>query len=182
MRYVLKVPMASLFLLFLGLLLGSSAGAALLGKQHMLFRATARRGPPLQAVVMGATVPPKIVVTGIGVVSSVGDSNNNFWENIVNGKSGVGPITAFDASRFPTTIGGECSHFDPKPWFDNKKTVRSVDRYTHLAMAASRMAVEDSALSMTLHCTLYIDSGVCASGRSNHLVSLETRLRRHRCC
>jgi len=102
----------------------------------------------LSPVAIGAAAPPKIVVTGIGVVSSVGDSNNDFWENIINGKSGIGPITAFDASRFPTTIGGECSHFDPKPWFENKKTVRSVDRYTHLAVAASRMAIKDGALDI----------------------------------
>jgi 3-oxoacyl-[acyl-carrier-protein] synthase II len=85
---------------------------------------------------------PKIVVTGIGVVSALG-SEDEFWESLVNGKSGIAPITAFDASKFPTTIGAEVKDFDPKPYFKNAKTVKSIDRFAHLAVAASKMAIED---------------------------------------
>jgi len=90
---------------------------------------------------------PKIVVTGIGVVSALG-SKDEFWDALVAGKSGIGPITAFDASKFPTTIGAEAADFDPKPFFANAKTVKSVDRFTHLAVAASKMAVEDGAVDL----------------------------------
>ena len=87
----------------------------------------------------------KIVVTGVGVVSALG-SRDEFWEGITSGKSGLGPITAFDASRFPTTIGAEAKDFDPKPFFDSPKTIKSTDRYTHFAVAAARMAMEDAKL------------------------------------
>jgi 3-oxoacyl-[acyl-carrier-protein] synthase II len=90
---------------------------------------------------------PKVVVTGIGVLSSVG-SKDEFWNSLVEGKSGIGPITAFDASRFPTTIGAEVKDFDPKPYFKNAKTVKSLDRFAHLAVAASKMAVEDAGLDL----------------------------------
>ena len=71
-----------------------------------------------------------------------------FWEGITSGKCGLDQITAFDASKFPTTIGAECKDFDPAPYFASSKTVKSTDRYTHFAVAASRMAVEDSGLDL----------------------------------
>lgn len=89
----------------------------------------------------------KIVVTGVGVVSALG-SKDEFWTSLLDGKSGLGPITSFDASRFPTTIGAEVKDFDPKPYFASPKTIKSTDRYTHLAVAASRMAVEDGGIDL----------------------------------
>jgi len=86
-------------------------------------------------------------VTGSGVVSALG-SGDEFWAALLEGKSGIGEITRFDASRFPTTIGAEVKDFDPKPYFKSPKTVKSVDRFTHLAVAASRMAVDDAKLDM----------------------------------
>ena len=88
---------------------------------------------------------PNLATRLFTVVSALG-SGDEFWESLVAGKSGLDQITAFDASGFPTTIGGEVKDFDPKPFFGNAKTVKSVDRYTHLAVAASRMAVEDAQL------------------------------------
>ena len=90
---------------------------------------------------------PKIVVTGVGVVSALG-SKDEFWESVTSGKSGLDQITAFDASRYPTTIGAECKDFDPKPYFASPKTIKSTDRYTHFAVAAARMAVEDGSLDL----------------------------------
>jgi len=90
---------------------------------------------------------PKIVVTGVGVVSAVGNTDT-FWDSLLDGKSGVGQIGAFDASRFPCTIGAECSDFEPKAYFGNAKTVKSVDRYTQFAVAASKMAVEDAKMDL----------------------------------
>ena len=105
---------------------------------------SARRTPVSRMAADGA---PKIVVTGLGVVSALG-SGDEFWEKITAGECGIDEVTGFDASRFPTTIGAECKDFDPAPWFDNKKSVKSTDRYTHLAMAASKMAVADSAIDL----------------------------------
>ena len=90
---------------------------------------------------------PKIVVTGTGVVSALG-SKEEFWGNLVSGTCGIGPIEAFDATVFPTHIGAEVKNFDPKPYFASPKTVKSVDRYTHMAVAASRIAVEDASLDI----------------------------------
>jgi 3-oxoacyl-[acyl-carrier-protein] synthase II len=90
---------------------------------------------------------PKIVVTGLGVVTAIG-SKDQFWDSLTTGKSGIDQITAFDATKFPTTIGAECKDFDPKPWFKSPKTVKSVDRYTHFAVAASAMAVEDAGMDL----------------------------------
>lgn len=90
---------------------------------------------------------PKIVVTGVGVVSALG-SKDQFWDSLVKGECGIDQISAFDASKFPTTIGAECKDFDPKPYFKSPKTVKSVDRYTHLAVAASALAVEDAGMDV----------------------------------
>ena len=108
---------------------------------------SARRTPVSRPPRMAADGAPKIVVTGLGVVSALG-SGDEFWEKITAGECGIDEVTGFDASRFPTTIGAECKDFDPAPWFDNKKSVKSTDRYTHLAMAASKMAVADSAIDL----------------------------------
>jgi len=120
--------------------------------------AALHRSPPLPAVTRSAArapsplaaatdAPRKVVVTGMGVLSSVG-SEGEFWDALLEGKSGLGPITAFDASKFPTTIGGEVKDFDPKPFFGNAKTIKSTDRYTHFAVAASKLAVKDASLSL----------------------------------
>lgn len=90
---------------------------------------------------------PKIVVTGLGVLSSIG-SKDEFFTNLNNGVSGLDQISLFDASKFPTTIGGEVKDFEPKEYFNNAKTVKSVDRYTHFAVAASKMAIEDAGIDL----------------------------------
>lgn len=93
---------------------------------------------------MAESAKPKVVVTGIGVVSAVGSGPEDFWDSLLAGKSGLKQVESFDASKFPTTIAAEINDFDPKPYFNSPKTVKSVDRYTHLAVAAARMAVEDA--------------------------------------
>ncbi|KAL1499368.1 hypothetical protein AB1Y20_011575 [Prymnesium parvum] len=90
-----------------------------------------------------AAAEPRIVVTGLGVVSAIG-SGDEFWTSLLEGKSGVATITHFDASRYPTTIGAEVKQFDPKPYFSSPKTIKSTDRFTHFAVAASKMAMEDA--------------------------------------
>jgi len=87
-----------------------------------------RAGAASMAFGGGAAAPgERIVITGVGVVSAIG-SGEEFWNNLVAGKSGITPITGFDASKFPTTIGGEVKDFEAKPWFNNPKNAKATDR------------------------------------------------------
>lgn len=83
----------------------------------------------------------RVVVTGIGVVSPIGNDLESFWKNLTAGKSGIRLLTAFDPSPYPCRIAGEVCDFDPTPYFNNPKDVRRSDRYAHFAMAAAKMAV-----------------------------------------
>jgi 3-oxoacyl-[acyl-carrier-protein] synthase II len=90
----------------------------------------------------------RVVVTGLGLVSPVGVGVEESWSALVAGKSGIGPITLFDASTFPTRIAGEVKNFEPEKFMD-KKEVRRNDRFIHLALAAADMAMKDSGLDMS---------------------------------
>lgn len=90
----------------------------------------------------------RVVITGIGVVSPVGIGVEEFWNNLLAGKSGIGPITQFDASEFPVKIAGEVKDFDAVKYVGDKKTVRHMDRNAQFAVAAARMAAEDAKLDM----------------------------------
>lgn len=83
----------------------------------------------------------RVVVTGIGAVTGLGHSVADTWAGIVAGKSGAGPITSFDASGYTTRIGAEVRHLEPEKYMDAKDAKRT-DRVVHLAMAASRQAME----------------------------------------
>jgi 3-oxoacyl-[acyl-carrier-protein] synthase II len=90
----------------------------------------------------------RVVITGMGVVTPVGNSIDTFWSNLKNGVSGIGIIDAFDTSGYDCKIGGQVRDFDPKLFFKNPKDVRRTDRFTHLAMAAAKMAVADSGIDI----------------------------------
>jgi 3-oxoacyl-[acyl-carrier-protein] synthase II len=90
----------------------------------------------------------RVVVTGIGVISPIGNDLKSFWGNLVEGKSGIGEITQFDSSTYDCHIAGEVRSFDPKSYFKNPKDVRRSDRYTHLAMASAKLALEDSGIDL----------------------------------
>ncbi len=90
----------------------------------------------------------RVVITGIGVVTPIGNDLETFWRNLRNGVSGIGRIQAFDTSAFDCQIAGEVRDFGPKNYFKNPKDVRRTDRYTHLAMAAAKMAFEDSGVDL----------------------------------
>jgi 3-oxoacyl-[acyl-carrier-protein] synthase II len=87
----------------------------------------------------------KIVVTGMGVVSPIGNSIKDFSESLKTGKSGIGLITQFDASDFDVKIAGEVKDFDPSRWFD-KKDARKMARFTQFAAAAATQALEQAGL------------------------------------
>jgi 3-oxoacyl-[acyl-carrier-protein] synthase II len=90
----------------------------------------------------------RVVITGIGVVSPLGSDLKSFWENLVNGKSGVRRITQFDASTFDCQIAGEVMDFNPSLYFKNPKDVRRADRFSQFAMASAKLALEDSGLDL----------------------------------
>jgi 3-oxoacyl-[acyl-carrier-protein] synthase II len=90
----------------------------------------------------------RVVVTGLGLISPVGIGVEESWAALVAGKSGIGPITLFDASTFPTRIAGEVKGFDPAQFMDRKE-VRRNDRFIHFGLAAAAMAVKDSGLDMS---------------------------------
>lgn len=85
----------------------------------------------------------RVVVTGLGAITPLGNDVETTWENAKAGKSGAGPITHFDASKFKTQFACEVKNFDANALFDRKK-VRTLDLYAQYALAAARQAVEDS--------------------------------------
>ena len=89
--------------------------------------------------------PRRVVLTGLGALTPVGVTTEEFWSALKQGKSGIGPITRFDATGFPTRIAGEVRNFDEGKYID-KKEVRRLDPYLKYAIATSAMAVEDAAL------------------------------------
>lgn len=90
----------------------------------------------------------RVVVTGMGVVTPIGNTLETFWESLISGRSGISRITAFDTAGFDCSIAGEVRDFDPAPFFANPKTAKRTDRFTQLAVAAARMAMEDSGLEL----------------------------------
>lgn len=88
----------------------------------------------------------RVVVTGIGVVSPLGNNLASTWESLKNGVSGIKTITLVDPEPYPCKIAGEVLGLEPKEFFKNPKDARRADRYTHLAVAASKMALNDSGL------------------------------------
>lgn len=88
----------------------------------------------------------RVVITGMGVVSPVGNNLGTFWESLKAGRSGIGRITAFDTSAYHCHIGGEIRGFDYIPYFKVPKDGKRCDRYVGLAVAASKMALDDSGM------------------------------------
>ena len=90
----------------------------------------------------------RVVVTGVGVISPLGTGIEKNWTALVNGQSGIGPITRFDASDFPVKIAGEVRDFNVEELVD-KKEARKMDHFIHYALGAARMALDDSGLQIT---------------------------------
>ncbi len=90
----------------------------------------------------------RVVVTGLGLVSPLGIGREANESALFEGKSGIGPITRFDAGDFPVRIAGEVRGFDAERYIDHKE-VKKMDRFIHFAVTASRMAVEESGIEIT---------------------------------
>src|SRR3989449_7021432 len=87
----------------------------------------------------------RVVLTGLGALTPVGNTADEFWSALTQGRSGVGPITKFDATDYPTRIAGEVRNFDPLNFVD-KKDARRLDPYLQYAVASAALAVQDAAL------------------------------------
>jgi len=92
----------------------------------------------------------RVVVTGIGVVSPIGHTVEEFWRNLTHGVSGVAPVTAFDASPFTCRIAGEVKDFEPAQYMD-AKAARRTSRFVQFAVAATKMAVADARFTIDDH-------------------------------
>lgn len=90
----------------------------------------------------------RVVVTGMGVVTPVGSDLPTFWESLTTGRSGIRRFERFDTSAFDCKIAGEVTDFEPAKFFKNPKSAKRTDRFTQFAIAASRMALDDSGLDL----------------------------------
>jgi len=88
----------------------------------------------------------RVVITGVGAVSPLGNDAVSTWDSMKNGRSGIGLIQNMDTTDYAVKIAGEVKDFDPKPFFNNPKDARRMDRYAHLAIPAGKMALENSGL------------------------------------
>ena len=89
----------------------------------------------------------RAVLTGMGVLAANGTGIETFWANLVEGRSGIGPITLFDASDLPSRIAGEVKQFDPEAYVDPKLKPKRMGRFTQLGVAAARLAFQDAGLT-----------------------------------
>ena len=92
--------------------------------------------------------PRRVAVTGVGLISPLGIGNAENWSALLAGKSGIGPITRFDASAFASRVAGEVKGFDPGLYIE-KKEIKKMDTFIHYAMGAAHFAMEDSGLPVT---------------------------------
>lgn len=108
----------------------------------------------------------RVVVTGLGAVTPVGNSVSETWNSLVSGKNGIAPITLFDTSDFKAKLGAEVKNFDPLDYMDKSDMLRS-DRYTHFAVAAAEQAMKDSEINGTVSpekFSVYIGAGIGGIG------------------
>ena len=125
----------------------------------------------------GAMKMRRVVITGMGVVSPIGSDLKSFWGGLKEGRSGIGPITKFDASEYVAQIAGETSGFDAETYV-SKKEQRRMDEFSVFALASAQMAVEDSGIQGTIEPEKF--GGVVGSGigglnvlQSQHDILLE---------
>ena len=90
----------------------------------------------------------RVVITGMGAITPLGESVDEYWEGLVAGKSGIGPLTLVDASQFPSKIAGEVTGFDPAQYIDPRQA-RRMARFSQMAVAASGVALEDSGVNLS---------------------------------
>ena len=106
----------------------------------------------------------RVVITGLGVVTSLGETVDGMWDALCAGRSGIGPITRWDPAKFPVRIGGECTHFDIGKYGFDVREAKRLDRFGMFGIAASVSAVKDSGVDFTKEdphrCGVLIGSGI----------------------
>src|SRR5690349_8042525 len=90
----------------------------------------------------------RVVVTGLGAVTPVGNDVETFWKNLIDGQCGVDKIAAFDTTAFDTKIAAEVKNFDPAPAFPSPKEIRRTDRYSQFGIYAAWSALKDSGIEL----------------------------------
>lgn len=126
----------------------------------------------------------RVVVTGMGVVTSLGSDLPTFWSNLLDGKSGISVIEAFDTTEYTTKIAAEIKNFDPAAYIDKKES-RKMDRFVQFGVVASKLAIEDSGIVMGENADpervgVIVGSGIGGLGtwEEQHTVLLEKGPRR----
>jgi|MGYP000511423304 3-oxoacyl-[acyl-carrier-protein] synthase II len=106
----------------------------------------------------------RVVITGLGVITSLGETVEAMWEALCAGRSGIGPIRRWDASKYPTRFGGECTDFDVTRYGVDAREAKRMDRFAHFGLAASIQAVKDAGLDFAKEdcsrCGVLIGSGI----------------------
>jgi len=121
----------------------------------------------------------RVAITGLGVISPLGNSVNEFWQNIIEGKSGAGPITKFDASKFKTRFGCEVKGFHPEELFE-KKEIKKYDLFSLYAMVASDQALADAGLnSATMPMEELYNTGVIWASGNGGIGTFEEQLKEY---
>src|SRR5256885_15914212 len=109
------------------------------------------------------TIVPRVVITGLGLLTPLGNDVAATWEALCQGKSGVGPITSYDSSRFRVHFGAEIKNFNPTLYMDRKE-MRRTDPYEQFAIATAKQALAQTGLKITEENAddigVYIGSGV----------------------
>lgn len=90
----------------------------------------------------------RVVITGMGAITPIGNTLSDYWQGLVESRNGIGPVTAFDASAHASQIAGEVKGFDPLDYMDRKDAKRAA-RFAHFAIAASKQAIADAKLEIT---------------------------------
>ena len=117
----------------------------------------------------------RVVITGIGTVTSYGNGVQAFWDNLIAGKSGIDTLTSFDITDYPSKVGAEVRDFKPGEFMDPKEARRN-DRFTQFAVASSKMALEDAGIDTT---TLDSDRfGVLIGSGIGGMLTIQTQSRR----
>jgi 3-oxoacyl-[acyl-carrier-protein] synthase II len=91
----------------------------------------------------------RVVITGMGAVTPIGNNVETFWQNLIAGQCGIGPITHFDVSAYDTKIAGEVKNFDPSGAFPSPKEIRRTDRFTQFGVYAAHQALLDSGMDLS---------------------------------
>ncbi len=106
----------------------------------------------------------RVVITGMGVVTSLGETVDGLWDNLIAGKSGIGAITRWNMENYPTRFGGECTSFDVTKYGVDIRESKRLDRFSQFGIAASRSAVTDSGIDFAtedrMRCGVLIGSGI----------------------